>query len=159
MVPEKINIATVHDRLIEGIKNFFDQCGTEKAIIGLSGGIDSAVVPSLAVEALGNTNVHGFMMPSEFSTLHSIQDAVDLAENLNIKYNVVPIGELYDKFMRELSPVFGSENKWSGAEENLQARIRGCTSLKHIKQKRTMYGLRNIVRRFVGSRNGNRRPL
>ena len=50
MVPEKINIATVHDRLIEGIKNFFDQCGTEKAIIGLSGGIDSAVVASLAVQ-------------------------------------------------------------------------------------------------------------
>ena len=134
MVPEKINIATVHDRLIEGIKNFFDQCGTEKAIIGLSGGIDSAVVASLAVEALGNTNVHGFMMPSEFSTLHSIQDAVDLAENLNIKYNVVPIGELYDKFMRELSPVFGSENKWSVAEENLQARIRGTLLMAYANK-------------------------
>jgi NAD+ synthase (glutamine-hydrolysing) len=125
MESDKINIATIHDRLIEGIKTFFNQCGSEKAIIGLSGGIDSAVVASLAVEALGNTNVHGFMMPSEFSTLHSIQDAVDLAENLNIKYHVVPIGELYDKFMKELSPVFGAESKWSVAEENLQARIRG----------------------------------
>lgn len=125
MVFREPTIVEIHDRLVEGIKEFFKKCGQDKAIIGLSGGIDSAVVASLAVEALGNKNVHGFMMPSEFSTLHSIQDAVDLAENLDIQYNVVPIGEIYNRFMKELAPVFGPDNKWSVAEENLQARIRG----------------------------------
>lgn len=64
-------------------------------------------------------------MPSEFSTLHSIQDAVDLADNIGISYNIVTISAIYNKFMRELQPVFGENTQWSVAEENLQARIRG----------------------------------
>lgn len=125
MFSPNLTIEAVHPKLIKGIQDFFLKAKVEKAIIGLSGGIDSAVVAALAVEALGKENVHGFMMPSEFSTLHSIQDAVDLAENLDIKYNVIPIGAIYNKFLKELAPVFGPDNKWNVAEENIQARIRG----------------------------------
>ena len=97
----------------------------EKAVLGLSGGIDSAVVAALAVEALGKENVHGILLPSEFSTMHSIQDAVDLADNLGIGYNVIPISDIYHKFMKGLEDVFKDKKEWSVAEENLQARIRG----------------------------------
>ena len=125
MYSEELNIEAAHQCLVCGIKKFFSRSGIGKAILGLSGGIDSAVVAALATEALGKENVHGFMMPSEFSTLHSIQDAVDLAESLDIRYNVIPIGKIYNKFMKELQPVFGLNNQWNVAEENLQARIRG----------------------------------
>ena len=97
----------------------------DKAVLGLSVGIDSAVVAALAVEALGKENVHGILLPSEFSTMHSIQDAVDLADNLGIGYNVIPISDIYHKFMKGLEDVFKDKKEWSVAEENLQARIRG----------------------------------
>lgn len=125
MLSPNLQAETVYVTLVDGIRKFFARAKKDKAIVGLSGGIDSAVVAALAVEALGKDNVHGFLMPSEFSTLHSIQDAVDLAENLGMKYHVVPIGDIYNKFMKELSPVFGPDNTWNVAEENLQARIRG----------------------------------
>ncbi len=125
MFSEKLNIEIAHDTIIRSLRKFFAGCGISKAIVGLSGGIDSAVVAALAAEALGKENLHGFMMPSEFSTLHSIQDAVDLADNLGLEYNVIPIGKIYNKFMKELQPVFGLDNQWNVAEENLQARIRG----------------------------------
>lgn len=124
MFSDKINIEYAYDTIVRGLKKFFSDCGVTRAVIGLSGGIDSAVVAALAVKALGKENLHGFMMPSEFSTLHSIQDAVDLADNLEVEYNVIPIGKIYNKFMKELLPVFGPDNKWNVAEENLQARIR-----------------------------------
>ena len=125
MLSPNLQAETVYATLVDGIRTFFARAKKDKAIVGLSGGIDSAVVAALAVEALGKDNIHGFLMPSEFSTLHSIQDAVDLAENLGMKYHVVPIGDIYNKFMKELSPVFGPDNTWNVAEENLQARIRG----------------------------------
>lgn len=125
MLAPNLQIEHVHDTLVTGLRGFFQKTGIKKAILGLSGGIDSAVVAALTVEALGKEHVHGFMMPSEFSTLHSIQDAVDLAENLGMQYHVLPISSIYNKFMKELSPVFGPDNKWNVAEENLQARIRG----------------------------------
>ena len=125
MFSEKLNIEIARDTIIRSLRKFFAGCGISKAIVGLSGGIDSAVVAALAAEALGKENLHGFMMPSEFSTLHSIQDAVDLADNLGLEYNVIPIGKIYNKFMKELQPVFGLDNQWNVAEENLQARIRG----------------------------------
>ena len=124
LIHKEFTIDQIHDILVEGIKAYFANCKVKRAILGLSGGIDSAVVASLAVRALGAENVHGFMMPSEFSTLNSIQDAIDLAENLGIKYDVVTIGEIYKRFMKELEPIFGLHNQWSVAEENLQARIR-----------------------------------
>ena len=125
MYSPNLTIEGVHQTLVKALQDFFAGAKINKAIVGLSGGIDSAVVAALAVEALGKENVHGFMMPSEFSTLHSIQDAVDLAENLEIEYNVIPIGAIYNKFIKELAPVFGPDNKWNVAEENIQARIRG----------------------------------
>ena len=125
MFSEKLNIEIAHETIIRSLRKFFAGCGISKAIVGLSGGIDSAVVAALAAEALGKEKLHGFMMPSEFSTLHSIQDAVDLADNLGLEYNVIPIGKIYNKFMKELQPVFGLDNQWNVAEENLQARIRG----------------------------------
>lgn len=125
MLSPKLNIADVHNTLVEGLRNFVHSIGAKKVVLGLSGGIDSAVVAALAVEALGNENVHGILMPSDFSTVHSVQDAVDLADNLEMSYNIVPIADIWNRFMKELAPVFGPDNKWNVAEENLQARIRG----------------------------------
>ena len=125
MLSPKLNIADVHNTLVEGLRNFVHSIGASKVVLGLSGGIDSAVVAALAVEALGKENVHGILMPSDFSTVHSVQDAVDLADNLEMSYNIVPIADIWNRFMKELAPVFGPDNKWNVAEENLQARIRG----------------------------------
>ena len=90
-INKEFTIEELHGKLVEGIRTYFKNAKTQKAVLGLSGGLDSAVVAALAVQALGKENVHGLMMPSEFSTLHSIQDAVDLADNLGISYNVVSI--------------------------------------------------------------------
>ncbi len=125
MISRSLRIDDIHDTLVNGIRDFYAANGITKAVIGISGGIDSAVVASLAVKALGKENVHGLLMPSEFSTLSSIQDAVDLADNLDINYNIIPISSVYKKFIKELQPVFGTGNIWNVAEENLQARIRG----------------------------------
>ena len=131
MLSPKLNIADVHNTLVEGLRNFVHSIGAKKVVLGLSGGIDSAVVAALAVEALGNENVHGILMPSDFSTVHSVQDAVDLADNLEMSYNIVPIADIWNRFMKELAPVFGPDNKWNVAEENLQASIRGTILLAY----------------------------
>lgn len=125
LIHKEFTIGEIRSRLVKGIQDYFEGCNMQKAVLGLSGGIDSAVVAALAVEALGSGNVHGIMLPSEFSTLHSIQDAVDLADNLGISYNVIPISDIYNKFMKGLEDVFKDRREWSVAEENLQARIRG----------------------------------
>ena len=98
MLSEDLRIEKVHDALVEGIRDFFSARGSRKGVIGLSGGLDSAVVATLAVKALGKENIHGILMPSEFSTLHSIQDAVDLADSLDIKYNIIPIACVFTNF-------------------------------------------------------------
>lgn len=134
MLSPDLQIEYVHETLVNGLRDFFGKAGIKRAVLGLSGGIDSAVVAALAVSALGKENVHGFMMPSEFSTLHSVQDAVDLAENLEIKYDVIPISSIYNRFMKELAPVFGPENTWNVAEENLQARIRGTLLMAYANK-------------------------
>ena len=72
MLSPDLQIENVHRTLVEGLRNFVHSCGTKKVVLGLSGGIDSAVVAALAVEALGKENVHGFLMPSDFSTVHSV---------------------------------------------------------------------------------------
>ncbi|MBE6230179.1 MAG: NAD(+) synthase [Bacteroidales bacterium] len=129
-----LRIDEVHDRLVEGIRIFFGNNGRQKAVIGLSGGIDSAVVATLAVSALGKENVHALLMPSEFSTLHSIQDAVDMADNLDIEYHIIPISTIFKKFMKELQPIFGRENQWNVAEEHLQTRIRGTLLMAYANK-------------------------
>jgi NAD+ synthase (glutamine-hydrolysing) len=98
--------------------------GFTKAIIGSSGGIDSAVTIALACEALGNEKVRAILMPSEYSTLHSLNDAEKLSKNLGNPYDVIPIKKIYNEFLNELKPVFKNA-PFGIAEENIQARTRG----------------------------------
>lgn len=124
ILEDRLDIADVHDLLVEKIRQFFAAAGMRKAVLGLSGGIDSALVAALAVDALGAENVHGILMPSEFSSLNSVTDSVELANNLGIAYDIVPIEKIYKRAMIEMYRFF-ELGKWSVAQENLQARIRG----------------------------------
>lgn len=117
-------IEQAHGIIIEKLHSFFASTKKSNAVLGLSGGIDSAVVAALAAEALGAENVHGIIMPSAFSTEGSIKDSIDLANNLGISYEVLPIGPLYDVYMTSMHHYF-NDGKWSTAQENIQARIRG----------------------------------
>ena len=98
--------------------------GFSKAILGSSGGIDSAVTLSLACEALGKENVRAILMPSQYSTSHSIKDAEKLSQNLGNDYDIIPIKNIYDSFLTTLKPVF-KDLPFSIAEENIQSRTRG----------------------------------
>jgi NAD+ synthase (glutamine-hydrolysing) len=100
------------------------KCGFSKALIGLSGGIDSALVAAIAVEALGAGNVVGIGMPSEYSSLGSIDDARKLAHNLGIRFELLPIHDAFAQFQKVLEPLFAG-TPFGLAEENLQSRIRG----------------------------------
>lgn len=120
----EMEMELIHDVIVCGIRDYFKKNGIKKAVVGLSGGIDSAVVLPLAVAALGRRNVTGIMMPSQFSSDHSVNDAVQEAENLQIYYEIIPIEPLYKTFMKQLAPVF-KDQPFGLAEENLQARIRG----------------------------------
>lgn len=117
-------ITLIHDALVMGIKNYFDKLGFKKAILGLSGGIDSAVTLILAAKALGHENIRAILLPSQFSSDHSIKDAEDLAKNLNIQYDIIPIEKAYQSFESLLEPQF-SGTDFNITEENIQARIRG----------------------------------
>ncbi len=121
---DKAKIPLIHDALVVGIKNYFQKLGFSKAIMGLSGGIDSAVTAALTVRALGAEQVHGLILPSPFSSDHSVTDAVQLAKNLGMGYDIVPIESVYKSTLSTLSPHFGNL-PFSLAEENLQARLRG----------------------------------
>lgn len=115
---------TVYQALTFGIKDYFDKMGFRSAVLGLSGGLDSALVAALACAALGPERVHAVLMPSQYSSDHSIQDALDLVRNTGCHHVVVPIGECADAFDRSLAEAF--EGTAPGvAEENIQARIRG----------------------------------
>jgi len=118
------NIAQIHTALILGIKDYFAKMGFTKAILGSSGGIDSAVTLALACEALGAENVRAILMPSHFSTSHSVDDAVALSNNLGNPYDIVPIKNIYDSFLETLSPIF-MDLPFGIAEENIQSRTRG----------------------------------
>jgi NAD+ synthase (glutamine-hydrolysing) len=110
--------------LVLGTRDYVRKCGFKKAILGLSGGIDSALVAAIAVEALGAENVQGIGMPSEFSSTGSVSDAEKLAQNLGIPFSVVPVREIYTQFSDSLQPFFAG-TPFGLAEENLQPRIRG----------------------------------
>ena len=120
----KEKMQLIHDAIVLGVKDYFGKLGFTKAIIGLSGGIDSAVTTALAVRALGKENVHVALMPSQFSSQHSIDDARDLAENLGIQYDIIPIESVFESYMQLLQPQFEGQ-PFNVTEENIQARIRG----------------------------------
>ncbi len=119
-----LNIASIHDALLLGIKDYFQKMNFKKAIIGSSGGIDSAVTIALACEALGEENVTAILMPSQFSTGHSVSDAELLSKNLHNPYHIIPIKNIYDAFLEDLQPLFQGL-PFNVAEENIQSRTRG----------------------------------
>lgn len=123
-IEPKSKINLMHDALVLGIKDYFRKLGFKQAIVGLSGGIDSALTVVLAAEALGAENVRVLLMPSQFSSQHSIDDSLALCSNLGIRHEIVPIGNIYQAFVDELKPIFG-DLPFSVAEENIQARVRG----------------------------------
>ena len=126
--PEIVEL--VYKALVMGLREYFTKNGLQRCVIGLSGGIDSALVCALAVAALGPENVHGILMPSQYSTDHSVKDAEDLANNLGIKYDIVPIKDCFDTLRRTMKPVFGDRAE-DVTEENMQARVRGTILMSY----------------------------
>jgi len=122
--PAADETARTWNALVLGTRDYLRKCGFSKAVIGLSGGIDSALVAAIAVEALGKENVQGVGMPSEFSSSGSVSDAEKLAANLGIAFTIAPIREIYSHFEKTLRPFFAG-TEFGLAEENLQPRIRG----------------------------------
>lgn len=120
----KDKIPLMYDALVLGIKDYFGKIGFKNAIIGLSGGLDSAVTTALATDALGKDNVRVLLMPSQFSSDHSIKDAKNLAENLDIRYDIIPIKDIFETYLQQLNPLFEGRS-FDVTEENIQARIRG----------------------------------
>ncbi len=118
------DIKQIYDALIIGIRDYFYKSGFKSAILGLSGGIDSAVVCTLACAALGPENVMGVLMPSKFSSGHSVDDALNLAQNLGCKQTTIPIKNISDAFETTMKPEF-KDLPFNVAEENIQARARG----------------------------------
>ncbi len=129
----KEKYSLIHGALVLGVKDYFKKLGLKKAIIGLSGGLDSALTTALAVEALGKDNVLVLMMPSQFSSKHSVDDSVKLCENLEINYQIIKIENIYLEFVSNLSPIF-KDMPFNVAEENIQARTRG-TLLMGVSNK------------------------
>lgn len=137
---ESIDLDALHNTdhrynaMKRGLKDFFSKNDFTKACIGLSGGLDSAVVAAVAVDALGADNVKALLMPSQFSTDHSLSDALDLAGRLGIEHHTVPINNLYDMTLDAMSGVFGEDNEFGITEENIQARLR-CVLLMAYSNK------------------------
>jgi len=121
---EKNEIELIYQALVLGIRDYFNKMGFSKAILGLSGGIDSALTACLAVAALGKDQVRVLLMPSQYSSEGSVLDAIALADNLGIQYDTIPIGSVFNEYKSTLDPYFKNlpENV---TEENFQARIRG----------------------------------
>jgi NAD+ synthase (glutamine-hydrolysing) len=117
-------VAAMWDALVLGTRDYVRKCGFSKALVGLSGGIDSAVVAAIAVEALGAENVVGVGMPTEYSSLGSIDDARSLAKHLGVRFELLPIHDVFAEFQAVLKPLFAGTS-FGLAEENLQPRIRG----------------------------------
>lgn len=116
-------VELIHKAIITGIRDYFSKSGIRKAVLGLSGGIDSAIVLCLAVEALGKENVRALLMPSRYSSEHSVTDSVILAEKLRVRYDIISIEKPFKAFGEELAPLFAGKPE-DVAEENIQARIR-----------------------------------
>lgn len=121
---EAQEMAAMWDALVLGTRDYMGKCGFQKAIVGLSGGIDSALVAAVAVAAVGAENVLGVGMPSEYSSGGSVDDARALATNLGIRFELIRIHDTFTEYMDALAPIFAG-TEFGLAEENLQARIRG----------------------------------
>jgi NAD+ synthase (glutamine-hydrolysing) len=121
---DEYRLEMIHKALVFGIKDYFDKMGFNQAILGLSGGMDSALTLALAAEALGKENVVPVLMPSRYSSAHSVDDSIELCRNLGVAWKKIPIDPVFSEFMSSLETEF--ENKPPDlTEENLQARIRG----------------------------------
>ncbi|RYZ52120.1 MAG: NAD+ synthase [Sphingobacteriales bacterium] len=122
--PRATDIEQIHDGIVMGLQDYFRKSGFRKAVLGLSGGIDSAVVCALAARALGPENVMAVLMPSKYSSDHSVKDALDLVQNLGCQHEVIPITQVAQAYSDSLSAQFAglAENL---TEENIQARSRG----------------------------------
>jgi NAD+ synthase (glutamine-hydrolysing) len=116
--------ANAYAALVMGTRDYVHKCGFRKALIGLSGGIDSALAAAIAVDALGAENVMGIGMPGPYSSQGSIDDAAALAKNLGIRFEIIPIGDIYEVFRKTLTPIF-TGLKEDTTEENIQSRVRG----------------------------------
>lgn len=123
-VPKISDEENIYHALVLGLHDYFYKCGFKSAVLGLSGGIDSAVTACLASEALGHDQVHGISLPSQFSSQGSLDDARELAENLGIRYDVTPIRPAFEAVKEQLDPIFAGRPE-DTTEENLQARLRG----------------------------------
>jgi NAD+ synthase (glutamine-hydrolysing) len=123
-VEKQNSVALIHDALVLGVKDYFSKLGFKKAILGLSGGIDSALVLYLAVQALGKENVLSVLLPSEFSSNHSVDDSLQLVKNLGSPHEIIPIENAFQSYITTLQPFF-KDLPFNVAEENLQARVRG----------------------------------
>lgn len=121
-IPDRMEM--IHGALVLGIRDYFGKMGFRSATLGLSGGIDSAVTLVLAAEALGPENMHVLLLPSQYSSDHSINDSVKLANNLGVAYDIIPIETLFDQFRASLKDLFRNQSE-DITEENIQARIRG----------------------------------
>jgi len=117
-------VASVHDALVLGLRDYVRKCGFEKVVIGLSGGVDSALVCAIAVAAVGAKNVLGVTMPSPYSSKGSVDDSMALAANLGVQLETVPIEGVYSAYLEALRPLF-RDTALGITEENIQARVRG----------------------------------
>ncbi len=129
VIPQRIEMEQteaeeIYSALVTGLRDYIKKNNFEKVVIGLSGGIDSSLTATIAVDALGKENVKGVLMPSQYTSKESIEDAEQLAKNLGIETFILPITDIFQKYLEELSPVFEGK-KPDTTEENLQARIRG----------------------------------
>jgi NAD+ synthetase len=123
--PDEDDTAAAYRALVLGTRDYLRKCGFSKALVGLSGGIDSSLVAAIAKDALGAENVIGVGMPSPYSSAGSIEDSRRLAANLGIRYEVIGISGLFGEYTRALEPLFAG-TKPDTTEENIQSRIRGC---------------------------------
>lgn len=119
-----LNTERIYQALVMGIRQYFEKMGFKQAVVASSGGIDSAVTLALACAALGPERVHALLMPSQFSTGHSVDDAVQLSKNLDNRYDIIPIKPIFEAFEAGLKPIF-EDRPFDVTEENIQARTRG----------------------------------
>ena len=116
----------VYEALVLGTRDYIRKCGFKKVLIGLSGGIDSSLTAAIAVDAVGRENVTGVGMPGPYSSEGSITDARDMARNLGVRFELIGISSVYDRFLEVLKPAFNGA-VMDVTEENLQSRLRGVT--------------------------------